>query len=79
MKNKLIELRDQIDSIDKSIVNLLEKRIKIVKKIGQLKNKNNLPLFDKSRFSEVMKSKRGFMKEIWQIIHEESLKIEKEI
>ncbi|MCL4364359.1 chorismate mutase, partial [Patescibacteria group bacterium] len=79
MRNKLIELRDQIDSIDKSAVNLLEKRMKIVKKIGLLKKKNNLPVFDRSRWQKIIKSKKGFLKKIWQIINEESLKIEREI
>lgn len=78
MKN-IKDLRAQIDEIDESIVTLLAKRMKIVKKIGQLKKKNRIPVLDKSRFKKVMESKKGFVKKIWEIIHNESLKIEQNI
>lgn len=78
MKN-IKDLRKQIDEIDESIVTLLAKRMERVKKIGQLKKKNNIPALDESRFKKVIKSKKGFVKKIWEIIHEEALKIEKNI
>jgi len=79
MKNRLENLRKQIDKIDKSIISLLAERMKIVKEIGRIKKENNLPVFDKSRWQEVIKSKKGFIKKIWKIIHEEALKIENSI
>ncbi|MFA6016908.1 MAG: chorismate mutase [Patescibacteria group bacterium] len=77
MNNKLESFRKQIDEIDESTVNLLAERMKVVRKIGQLKKKNNLPVLDKSRWQKIIKSKKGYIKKIWEIIHEEALKIEK--
>ena len=79
MKIQLENLRKQIDKIDESVVALLVKRMETVKKIGQLKKKNNIPALDESRFKKVMESKKGFIRKIWEIIHEEALKIEKNI
>ncbi len=79
MKNKLEDLRKRIDEIDESIVTLLAKRMETVKKIGQLKKNNNISVLDESRWQKVIKSKNGFVKKIWEIIHAEALKIEKSI
>ncbi|MFA6532502.1 MAG: chorismate mutase [Patescibacteria group bacterium] len=79
MKNQIDILRKQIDEIDKQIVNLLAKRMQVVEKVGKYKKENNLPPLDKRRWQEVIKTKKGFVKKIWEIIHEEALKIEKSI
>lgn len=79
METKLEELRKQIDEIDGSIVILLAKRMKVVKEVGSFKKKNNLPAFDQSRWNEVIKTKKGFVRKIWEIIHDEALKIEKSV
>lgn len=78
MKN-IKDLRKEIDKIDSSIVTLLVKRMEMVKKIGQLKKKKNIPALDQSRWNEVIKTKKGFIKKIWEIIHDEALKIEKSV
>lgn len=75
----LESLRKQIDEIDSSIINLLAKRMKVVKKVGEYKKTNNIPSFDKKRWQEILKSKRGYIKKIWKTIHNEALKIEKSI
>lgn len=79
MKNQLDEQRKIIDEIDELIVNLLAKRMKIVKNVGKYKKENNLPPLDNVRWKEVIKSKKGFVKKIWEMIHKEALKIEKSI
>jgi len=79
MRNKLRMLRKQIDEIDESIVALLVKRMKVVKAVGRLKKKQSIPALDLVRWQKVIKSKKGYVKKIWEIIHEESLKIEKNI
>ncbi len=75
----LEDLRKQIDSLDEQIVALLVKRMEIVKEIGKYKKENNLPPLDDIRWQEIIKSKKGFIKKIWEIIHKEALKIEKKI
>ena len=79
MRTKLEELRKQIDEIDEQIVSLLAKRMNVAKAVGQLKNKNNMPIVDKSRWQKVIKSKKGYIKKIWKIIHDEALRIEQSI
>ena len=79
MGTKLEELRKQIDEIDEQIVSLLAKRMKVVKTVGQLKMKNNIPILDKSRWQKIIKSKKGYIKKIWEIIHKEALRIEKSL
>ena len=79
MKNNLESLRDQIDEIDELIITLLGKRMQMVKKVGQFKKENNLPSLDNQRWEKIIKSKKGFVKKIREIIHREALKIEKSI
>ena len=79
MKTKLEDLRKQIDEIDDLIVSLLAKRMETVKKVGQLKKKSNIPVLDKSRWQKVIKSKKGFVKKIWKVIHDEALVVEKSV
>jgi len=55
MENKLQELRKQIDSIDNEILKLLNKRMQIVKKVGELKNTSNSPVYRPEREKEIIK------------------------
>ncbi|MBD3350871.1 MAG: prephenate dehydratase [Candidatus Lokiarchaeota archaeon] len=48
------ELRTKINKIDKSIVDLIEKRAKIAKSIGELKQKLNLGIYQPGREKEVI-------------------------
>ena len=50
----LDDLRSEIDKIDEKIVDLIAKRIDVVKKIGDFKEKNNIAVVDKKRFGEVL-------------------------
>ena len=50
------QLRDEIDTIDNMILNLLSERMKLVRKIAEQKKKTDLPVFDKKREEEVKKS-----------------------
>ena len=53
-KNDLAELRRQIDKIDENIVDLLNQRQTLAKKIGQYKNEQGLSLFDPGREGELL-------------------------
>mgnify|MGYP002727666120 FL=1 len=48
----LLELRDEIDAIDKQIVELYEKRIGICKEVADYKIKNGKKVFDRVREEE---------------------------
>ena len=51
----LLELRDQIDVIDKEIVRLYEDRMEICKKVAEYKIENGKQVFDKEREKEKIK------------------------
>ena len=46
-------LRSKLDKIDLEILGLLLKRLEIVRKIGSIKNMQNLPIVDSKREEEV--------------------------
>ncbi len=52
---KLKELRKQIDKIDNEILTLLNNRMKIVKKVGELKNNINAPVYRPERENQIIK------------------------
>lgn len=56
METKLERLRERIDEIDKKIVNLIEKRLEIVRRIGKIKKERKLDINDSLREREVLKN-----------------------
>lgn len=49
MDNRLKDLRESIDSVDTKLLELLNERMSLVQKVGQLKAKTDFPLFDPGR------------------------------
>lgn len=88
MDDKLKDWRKQIDALDDQLLNILVKRVKIVRKIGKFKKAHEIKPFDEKRWQDVLKSKlskalllnlsSNFIKKIYTLIHEYSLKIENE-
>jgi len=79
-KIKLNNYRNDIDSIDMQILDLIEQRFEITNKIGQLKKESNMKVFQPNRFNEILKNLKSLNKipetlvdEIWGAIHEESV------
>ena len=54
MEEQLKKLRDEIDKIDDDILILLNKRMEIVKKVGELKNNTNAPIYRPEREKEII-------------------------
>lgn len=88
MNDELENWRKQIDKLDERVLNLLAKRAKIVRKIGQFKKERNIPALDKSRWNKVLNSmlskseelglSKDFTKKLYDLIHKYSVKIQKE-
>ena len=83
---ELKDLRNKIDQIDQELVTLIEKRIEIVKQIGEYKKKHNLPILDQNREQEVLDKNSKYLSnesnkeaylEIMKNIMDVSKKIEK--
>jgi len=62
-KEKLNKYREEINEIDKNIVNYLNKRAEVVLKIKRLKEDRNVPLYDAKReeelFNNIVKYNKG--------------------
>lgn len=88
MKN-LEELRKEIDAIDQQILEILVKRIDIVKQIGELKNIQNLPIIDEERREKLLESisqrakvfnlSEEFVKKLFKEIHDHAVELQKKI
>lgn len=89
MKTKLDELREQLDHIDHELLALLEKRIRVVKKVAAYKLENNLPLLDPKRKKAMMDNRImkaedldipvEFSRKLFELIHDLSLSKEEEL
>lgn len=53
--SKLDDYRKEIDSIDKELIALFERRMDVAKKVGEYKKENNLPILNEEREKEVIK------------------------
>ncbi|GLT16098.1 bifunctional chorismate mutase/prephenate dehydrogenase [Vibrio algivorus] len=59
MAVELNELRDQIDAVDKQIVELLAQRLSLVEKVGEVKSKHGLPIYAPDREAAMLASRRA--------------------
>ncbi len=82
-------MRDSIDEIDDKILQLLFSRSKVEREIGKYKSENSLSEFQKGRWDKVLQNrimlgtvmgmKEEFVKELFNLIHDESIEIQKEV
>ncbi len=85
----LNELRAEIDKIDDTLLELLSRRMRVSREIGQYKKEHDMPIFQAQRYEEVLARRaaqavamgmsREFMRTVWQAIHEESVHQQMEI
>lgn len=77
-------LRQQIDGIDNELIEILNKRMRVSREIGQYKKEHGMPILQAARYDDLMQKrvKQGeemgmsadFMKALLQVIHEESVR-----
>ena len=60
MDKKILHLRKKLDFIDKEILFLLENRMDIIRKVGQIKSKLDIPIEDLDREKEIIKKLTDF-------------------
>ncbi|WED22417.1 bifunctional chorismate mutase/prephenate dehydrogenase [Vibrio sp. JC009] len=58
MAVELNELRDQIDAVDKQMVELLAQRLALVEKVGEVKSEHGLPIYAPDREAAMLASRR---------------------
>jgi len=88
-KEVLQQYREQIDSIDQQMLELLSKRMDVIDKIGKYKLNNNITIFQLRRWENILKTRtelgvkmglnNTFIKEILQLMHKESIQIQNKI
>lgn len=83
------QLRSQIDELDNQLMDLLAKRMRVCREIGQYKKEHNMTVLQTGRYNEIL-DKRGaqgtlcgmapeFIKQTFELIHEESVRQQIEI
>lgn len=85
----LAELRKQIDELDEQLLELLSKRMRVSREIGQYKKEHNMPVLQTVRYDEILNKRVAqavgldmaddFMKTVLEAIHEESVRQQIEI
>ena len=80
----LSELRSQIDKIDDELLELLVRRMRVSRDIGQYKKEHNMPILQAKRYEDLLARRaeqavqlgmdREFMRSVLQAIHEESIR-----
>ncbi|RBW63870.1 bifunctional chorismate mutase/prephenate dehydrogenase [Vibrionales bacterium C3R12] len=58
MAVELNELRDQIDAVDKQMLELLARRLALVEKVGEVKSEHGLPIYAPDREAAMLASRR---------------------
>lgn len=79
----LEQLRDGINNIDHQLMELLDKRFELVKKVGAYKKENKLPIVDNDRQKFILEKANNFnnsssIKKIYQQIFTTSCEVEDE-
>lgn len=87
--NPIYTLREEIDSLDYQLINILKQRMNLSVDVAKIKKEQNIPILQVKRFEEMiqkrLKNARNknlsdeFIKEIFESIHEESIRIQNEM
>ena len=83
------QLRHQIDDLDNQLMELLSKRMRVCREIGQYKKEHNMTVLQSARYNEILE-KRGaqgtlcgmdadFVAHVYELIHGESVRQQIEI
>lgn len=87
VNEQLQNFRDQIENLDEQLINLLANRSHLSKQIGAIKNTNNIALYQQNQwlstltkrieYAESKGLRAGFIEQILDLLHEESINIQK--
>ena len=82
-------LRQQIDGVDNELLEILNKRMRICKEIGQYKKEHGMTVLQTGRYDDILRSRIAqakemglnpeYIREILTLIHEESVRMQLEI
>lgn len=69
MAVELNALRDQIDAVDKQMLELLAQRLALVEKVGEVKSEHGLPIYAPDREAAMLASRRAEAEKKWEFLH----------
>ena len=82
-ENKLEELRTEIDKLDEELIDILDRRMKIIDEIGKYKKENNITILQLKRWSQVIHDRldtgvhlglsKEFLLKLLEALHEETI------
>ena len=89
LRNKLEELRCIVQKLDNDLLELLAKRMTISQQIGEYKKENNITIFQVAHWKKLMEGgiltgdllglPKEFIKDLYQLIHDESIRRQTEV
>ena len=89
MGEELAQLRGQIDHIDRQVLQLLAARMEVSAQIAQLKRQGNMAVFQPKRWDALLQDRleqaremgldEEFVKELFEKVHAESVRIQQEL
>jgi chorismate mutase len=84
--DQLAELRNQVDSIDYQIIELISSRMNISEKMGEYKYKNNVAVLQMERWMEILRTRTehgthlnmepAYIERLMTLLHQESIRIQ---
>jgi len=88
-KNRLEELRNEIDSLDEKLLELLVQRMSVSRKIGKYKEENHVTILQIRRWKKILKTQHdkgllsglsaSFIEKLFNAIHDESIRVQNEV
>lgn len=86
---RLAKLRLEIDKIDTELLEILARRMEIIREIGVYKKKHNITILQSSRFREMINNRlskadkyklnKNFLLKLLQQVHKESVRLQQDI
>jgi len=88
--NSILEtMRNQIDQVDREILEAIATRQSLVEKLGEYKKENNVTVFQANRWIELFKARgewgaqmnlsKEFVGQIFKLVHDESIRVQSKI
>jgi chorismate mutase len=81
-------LREQVDRLDEQVLDLLSKRMDVVRKMGKVKAQQNVSTLQPNRWLEIVKDRvskgakldlsEDFVLQLMQSIHEEAIRLQEQ-
>lgn len=85
----LTKVRQEIDKLDQQLLKLFKKRVKLVERVGIIKKKYGMPIFNKTRELEIDRKldkfakkhglRKTFLQKIWKTMIDEAKVVQKKI